>query len=834
MTPHEMVQSLGPRMEELVRQLLPGGKRVGHEWKAGDISGGPGDSLTVELEGEKAGLWCDQAADQGGDLIDLIAANQMLSIGKAIGWLRNYLGIKSDPDDRPFNPLEFGFKRKDEAVYRKGSKAWTYRDSAGNPIAWVVRFDGPNGKKDILPLRMIDGKPRWKGFTKGESKPIYNLHQLSRRTGQPILIVEGEKTADAAAAIFSDHIVLTWMGGTKNVAFADWTPVRQAADAGAAVILWPDADSPGREAMTYLKAIFPTAHLVNTAGLPDGWDLADPVPDGVSIRGLLDAAKLGNTEASAEQIVETPFRPVGHTEDGYLYHSHLTGYLVSLSASEHTEMNLQRLAPDSYWQHKGFVDSSLDVDYKAAAKHLLALNHAIGNFDVSKVRGRGCWIEGETVVFHAGDRLLVDGKEVPVCDHRSRYIYPARRAIPTDISKAADVLTSRKLVRLCEKLPWAPGTWGWILPAALYLAPICGALKWRPHVWLTGAANSGKSWTCREIISPMLGDGCVKALSSSTPAGLRQEVGPDAIPVSADEFEPKDEKTRARIAAILELVRQASAETGWSIFHGTTEGHARAYQTRSMFIFSSIIAAALEPADMGRFAIIEFHKREDRAAFDALCELHQDTVAVPGFCESIRARAITRAHKILANVAIFQAAVSRAARDSRKGDTFGTLAAALWDLENDTTVTKAQAESWANSVVWDDMGSGQEATESDPSRALDVLLQHRSFITNPNTGSKEDISVGEMIDIYADASLPQDPRREACYESLMRLGIHPIDDAIDVATRHPELSRIYKSTPYADHWADQLRRPPVNAEHSLFKLPGGGRVTRSVRLKIAI
>ena len=63
----------------------------------------------------------------------------------------------------------------------------------------------------------------------------------------------------------------------------------------------------------------------------------------------------------------------------------------------------------------------------------------------------------------------------------------------------------------------------------------------------------------------------------------------------------------------------------------------------------------------------------------------------------------------------------------------GTLAAALWDLENDTTVTKAQAESWANSVTWDEMGSGQEETESDPSRALDVLLQHRSFITNPNT-----------------------------------------------------------------------------------------------------
>ena len=53
MTPHEMVQSLGPRMEEVVRQLLPGGSKLGHEWKCGDVSGAPGTSLTVELDGEK-------------------------------------------------------------------------------------------------------------------------------------------------------------------------------------------------------------------------------------------------------------------------------------------------------------------------------------------------------------------------------------------------------------------------------------------------------------------------------------------------------------------------------------------------------------------------------------------------------------------------------------------------------------------------------------------------------------------------------------------------------------------------------------------------------------
>jgi hypothetical protein len=43
--------------------------------------------------------------------------------------------------------------------------------------------------------------------------------------------------------------------------------------------------------MVYLKARLPAARLVSLpATLPDGWDLADPIPADVSIQGLLDAA----------------------------------------------------------------------------------------------------------------------------------------------------------------------------------------------------------------------------------------------------------------------------------------------------------------------------------------------------------------------------------------------------------------------------------------------------------------------------------------------------------------------------------------------------------------
>jgi hypothetical protein len=67
----EIRARLASRAEEVARILLPGGKRMGKKWKCGNVSGAPGSSLEVELEGDKAGIWNDSAAGSGGDLLRL-------------------------------------------------------------------------------------------------------------------------------------------------------------------------------------------------------------------------------------------------------------------------------------------------------------------------------------------------------------------------------------------------------------------------------------------------------------------------------------------------------------------------------------------------------------------------------------------------------------------------------------------------------------------------------------------------------------------------------------------------------------------------------------------
>lgn len=85
---------LSSRAEDVCRLLLPGGKAVKNEWLAGDISGGQGITLKVQLEGAYRGTWKDWANDQDkGDLIDLWRLCRGLSHGEAFRQVKEYLGI---------------------------------------------------------------------------------------------------------------------------------------------------------------------------------------------------------------------------------------------------------------------------------------------------------------------------------------------------------------------------------------------------------------------------------------------------------------------------------------------------------------------------------------------------------------------------------------------------------------------------------------------------------------------------------------------------------------------------------------------------------------------
>lgn len=164
---------------------------------------------------------------------------------------------------------------------------WEYKDYYGKTVGYIYRFDKEGGGKELMPLVYCqadeDGSRqfRWKSFDK--PRPLYGEHLL-KGNKKPVLIVEGEKTADAAAKIFPDLIIITWPGGGNAARFANWEVLKERQ-----VTIWPDADEPGLKAAANIAEILVDvgASEVRTIfppeGLPKGWDLADEVPDDIKL-----------------------------------------------------------------------------------------------------------------------------------------------------------------------------------------------------------------------------------------------------------------------------------------------------------------------------------------------------------------------------------------------------------------------------------------------------------------------------------------------------------------------------------------------------------------------
>lgn len=192
-----------------------------------------------------------------------------------------------------------------------------YNDAQGRLIRCAVRLDHASEPKTLRQLRYC-GKDQsgqdlfWFTDVPG-TKPLYGLDLLQQRPDATVLIVEGEKAADAARIIFPHMIVITWPNGTSGVRHVDLTML-----AGRKIVVWPDNDPAGRAAarlfaarsLMEFNAI--SASIVDVPGeFPSKWDLADEPPPEFStpaeLQTLVDNAR-SMTSVDAQTVLRNPER----------------------------------------------------------------------------------------------------------------------------------------------------------------------------------------------------------------------------------------------------------------------------------------------------------------------------------------------------------------------------------------------------------------------------------------------------------------------------------------------------------------------------------------------
>ena len=298
--------------DSLVAEWFPYGKPRGREWLVGNLNGEAGESLSINRE---TGQWADFSTPdlKGGDLISLYAAAHNLTqaqAARALGGSNDsrYAGnghAAPEPDaplQRPphteFLPAMFKHSHHGTPVVQ-----WVYRDAAG-ALFVVARYAGHGDKKEIVPWVWAGSK--WLARAPPKPRPLYGLDRLAALGGRPVLVVEGEKAADAGQRYWKTRPCLTWFGGVGGVLHADFSPL-----AGLAVDLWPDNDDPGREAMARVAQILLrlgcVVRVVDPSEFDAGWDLADGEIDGIAVANL--AAYARNHIKVVELPVETPVEP---------------------------------------------------------------------------------------------------------------------------------------------------------------------------------------------------------------------------------------------------------------------------------------------------------------------------------------------------------------------------------------------------------------------------------------------------------------------------------------------------------------------------------------------
>jgi len=455
---HTVKENLNDHIGELAQEFLGKPQRqLSKEWRYGKKG-----SICVHVAGSQKGLYANFETGEHGGALKLIQDNLGLEHKDAFKWGSDWLkdrghdtGIeqhhhnnaltkaarpallqqekestpeaptyKALPEDTAFPDIKNHPSLRYMVKGRRVTGTYTYRDLDNHILGHVVRLEDNAGNKITptltyqKPSESSDGKVlqegwKWKGF--GDNRPLYGLEKLSQhdedQKEKPILLVEGEKTANKAQELFPDHNVLTWSGGCGAVKKSDWSVLKDKD-----VTIWPDHDKAGLNAANKIAGILKEHHQTTPKivdldpTLPHKWDLADDIPKHLDIHKQVHEAKafdqkntlkksktrdLKGEKVLSEELVKKVSKNLGVKLNSGFEHKEIA--LINTLYDSYRELNPEMHKTDMiikavsvgihmhdfHLQH-GKSETFHDEDMTKAYKVGLTAYHAIDHFGASK------------------------------------------------------------------------------------------------------------------------------------------------------------------------------------------------------------------------------------------------------------------------------------------------------------------------------------------------------------------------------------------------------------------------------------------------------------------
>lgn len=843
-----------------LQRLIPNGELKGHEFIAGDIDGNPGRSFSFNVN---KGVGKDFSTGEVFTIVSLVAKIYNTSTKEAYKKIIREWGLntaltvtpkKKKPKENIILPVPASAPAlKVSAFHGTPVAIWDYRSKNNELLFHVVRFE-KDGQKDYRPYSFTDNG--WKPIAPEAPRPLYNLPHFKK--GKNYVIVEGEKAADAAQKLCPWGVATTWPNGAEAVDKADWSLL-----AGEKVIIWRDADPinpktgkrAGEVAQEKLcKALSKHGCDIRVlkdefyASKPDGWDAADALEDGLTIQELQDLLKanlveykesqFGSSEKVASQVTETKtasepiteplnryYRVLGLVGNMFAFYNYTAGIVcLEKHGGLSKKFFLSLTNGDSdYWKDAyGYEDDdgNRKINWDAVAGSLMGECNHIGQFDIDTMRGVGAWRDKNRIVVNAGRWLYIDGKKVAIDKFDSDYLYQKSGEILHSIDNPLTKAERIKFAELCDMFSWEHEVSGRLLAGWMMIAPICGCLGWRPHIYICGMAGTGKSTIYRQILSKGLGKFKRAYLGDTTEAGVRQRGSNDSLPAIFDEFETDGKQSADRIERIIRLFRMCSDAHDGRLYKGSQDqSKAVSYTVQSAGCFSSITPSVKHFADITRITTLalktehgmERERKENFKKVEAvMSELITDT-----FSERFIAYAILNAHKIIKSWEAFKEAASmKQDFSARIADQIGMLMAGAWMYKHDNPCTIEQASEILNRFEWEELVPNKG--HQNQSRLLRTIAQATFDIDNEDKlqPRKYGRNIGTMVEYLAHEYLNDFDKGhpdgkyftpDVVRTFLCNKGIIVEDGYVFFANSSEGLSRILYNTQWQTDWKTTLK-----------------------------
>ncbi|WP_418384713.1 hypothetical protein [Akkermansia sp.] len=446
-----------------------------------------------------------------------------------------------------------------------------------------------------------------------------------------------------------------------------------------------------------------------------------------AIRPALEEQARINAAMKEQEEEECPFIPLGMDSAGNLrYYVLQSESFLSVSPDKHSRNNMIFLAPPSYWEKHAGNDRG-GIRWETAARHCFTITGR-RKFSPDRTRGLGIWDGGGGVpVYNAGQAcytLDASGNIVPCSNIADTgIIYTRTEAAPLLNDSFLTDEEGSLVMDYLAAVPFRESHGGLFMGGLLVSSLLSGYLSFRPHCWINAPAESGKT-ELRNTLLALMGNLALDFEGAeSTPAGVRQRLNGNAVPVLFDESEGKDSRRGiSNIQGMLDIAR--SATRGGVVLKGSVDGTGQSFPLRAGFMFFSVDNQLNRASDLTRFVVLTLQKKTGPDVAPTLERIKTARAAMLAAVtpEKLIARVLLEAPSIKRNAETIKKALEEAGESGRRSELFGTILAGAWNLTHSGPVTPEYLEDCKNIVAASRLAV---AEENDSERCLRTALEYR-------------------------------------------------------------------------------------------------------------